>query len=288
MTAAERYAAQVANVVAQRTRLRGDQPPGDLFGALPPNHPLLRAEPQRPTYPNWETIAAYLEPEDVLLDIGGGAGRISLPLALRCREVVNVEPSPAMSAAFRANADRGGVHNARVVTGDWLAVEPPEGDVALVAHVLYLTQEIEAFIARLNAAARRRVIVIVGAPPPPTRNRVLFQRVFGEEEALVPGQEALVPVLWELGLLPDVRVVPGGSITFPPMPTREEAIAQEVVRFPAEQWALWPLSPELEQRLRRVLDDEFDTLFTSTPDGFLPRWTPGASEVLITWEPPAH
>lgn len=287
MSAAERYAVQVAQVVAQRTRLCGEQPPGDLFGTLPPNHPLLLADPHRPTYANWEAIAAYLEPDDVLLDIGGGAGRISLPLAQHCGEVVNIDPSPAMSAAFIANAQRGSVRNARAVTGDWLAAEPPEGDVALVAHVLYLTQKIGPFIDRLNAAARRRVIVIVGAPPPPTWNQTVFAKVFGEEEGLVPGQEALLPVLWELGLLPDVRVLPS-AISFPAMPRREDAITQAVARFPADQWALWPLGPEVEQRLRQVLEDDFDALFVSTPDGYLPGWIPAASEVLMTWEPPSH
>jgi SAM-dependent methyltransferase len=42
----------------------------------------------------------------VVVDVGGGAGRYSLPLASRCREVVNVDPSAAMGAAFAANAAR--------------------------------------------------------------------------------------------------------------------------------------------------------------------------------------
>ena len=121
-TAAERYAARVAAVLAQRTRLRGEQPPGDLFGDLPPNHPLLQADPQRPMYMHLDAIAAYVQPDDVLLDVGGGAGRISLPLALRCREVINVDPSPAMSGAFVVNAERAGLTNAIAIAGDWLDV----------------------------------------------------------------------------------------------------------------------------------------------------------------------
>src|SRR6516225_2150647 len=94
--AADRYAARVDAVLAQRTRLRGPQPPGDLFAGLPSDHPLIKADPRRPLDPNLEIIASYVEPDDVIVDVGGGAGRISLPLAMRCGEVINVEPSPAM------------------------------------------------------------------------------------------------------------------------------------------------------------------------------------------------
>ena len=48
MTAAEHYAARVDAVLAQRARLRGAEPLGDLFGDLEPDHPLLKADPRRP------------------------------------------------------------------------------------------------------------------------------------------------------------------------------------------------------------------------------------------------
>ena len=40
MSAAETYAAHVDAVIAQRTRLRGPQPPGDLFDAIPSDSSL--------------------------------------------------------------------------------------------------------------------------------------------------------------------------------------------------------------------------------------------------------
>ena len=42
-------------------------------------------------------------PSDVVVDVGGGAGRVSLPLALRCREVVTVEPSAGMAAEYEGS-----------------------------------------------------------------------------------------------------------------------------------------------------------------------------------------
>src|SRR5205814_382967 len=105
MSAAETYAARVDAVIAQRTRLRGPQPAVDLFSTLPPNSPLLAVDARRALEPNLEVIASYVEPDDVIVDVGGGAGRYNLPLALRCREVINVDPSAAMLAGFAASAN---------------------------------------------------------------------------------------------------------------------------------------------------------------------------------------
>jgi SAM-dependent methyltransferase len=285
-TAADQYAARVDAVLAQRTRLRGPQPPGDLFAGLPADHPLLQSDPRRPLDPNLEILASYIAPDDVVIDVGGGAGRVSLPLALRCREVINVEPSVAMGAGFTANATQAGITNARVLTDDWLTVDAPVGTVALVNHVTYLTRDIVPFIAKLERVGRRLVLITVNSPPPPSRQRVLYHLVHGEPEEVVPGHRELVNVLWELGILPDVRVLPLPlpSTAIVPAPTREAAIAGGVTRF-VDQWTLWPRGADLEQRLRGLLEGRFDELFAASPHGFLPRWMTLGHEILITWQP---
>ena len=287
MSAAATYAARVDAVLEQRTRLRGPQPPGDLFGTLPTNSPMMRSNPRRALEPNLALIAEYVQPDDIILDVGGGAGRLSLPLALRCREVVNVDPSPAMLAGFEATAREADIANVRSVLGDWLEVEPPSGTVALVNHVTYLTREIVPFLQKLDATASRRVLVTVNSPPLPTRNRDLFRLLYGETEALMPGLPELVNVLWELGIEPDVRMLPDPGTILTPVPGREAAIATTIARFPTEQWALWALGPELEGQLRTVLETHFDTLFTETERGYAATWIEpyNGREALITWEP---
>jgi hypothetical protein len=120
--AADRYAALVDAVLAQRTRLRGPQPPGDQRAGCPANNPLVKADPLRPLDPNLAVIASYIEPHDVIIDVGGGAGRISLPLAFRCREVINVEPSPTTRMGFRKNGAGAGISNARIIKANGLAL----------------------------------------------------------------------------------------------------------------------------------------------------------------------
>jgi hypothetical protein len=281
-----RYVARVDAVLAQRTRLRGPQPSGDLFAGLPSGHPLLTADPRRPLDPNLEIIASYIEPDDVIIDVGGGAGRISLPLSLRCREVINIEPSLAMATGFRANAAQAGIANARVIEADWLEVDPPVGTVALVNHVTYLTREIVQFVNKLERGGRRRVLITVNSPPPPSWQRVLFQLVHEEVEEVVPGHVELTNVLWEQGILPDIRVLPlHAARPIIPAPTREAAIAARVAGFGGDQWALWPLGSDLEHRLRSMLEARFNELFVLGPEGFVPRFITPGREILITWQP---
>lgn len=278
------YAARVDAVLTQRTRLRGPAPPGDLFDGLPPEHPLLISDPRRPLEPSLEIIASYVEADDTIVDVGGGAGRYGLPLALRCREVVNVDPSRGMLAAFEAHARRADIPNVRTVHGDWLTVNPPSGTVALVNHVTYLTRDITAFIRKLEAAASRRVLMTVGSPPPPSRNGAVFQVCYEEESERVPGHVELINVLWELGIEPDVRMLPIIPSTMDTVPSYEEAVRLALAQLRGHQWAFWPLEPSLERTARARVEARFDTLFEQTPSGYLPRWTVPGREVLITWE----
>jgi len=283
--AADRYAARVDAVVTQRTRLRGPQPPGDRRAGCPADHPLMKADPLRPLGPNLAVIASYIEADDVVIDVGGGAGRISLPLALRCHEVINVEPSPTMAMGFSRNAAGAGITNTRIIGGEWPDVDAPAGSVALVNHVTYLTREIVPFIRKLEQAGRRRVLITVNSVPGPSFQRVLYHLVHGEAEEVVPGHVELINVIWELGILPDIRVLPQPTVPFTPAASRDAAIAGAISRFPGEQWGWWGLEPDLEHRLRSILEARFDELFTAGPEGFIPRYVAPGREILITWEP---
>src|SRR5262245_19235202 len=87
-SAARRHDEMVAARQAQYDRTRGRQT--DTWGAIASR---FRADPKRELDPFLRKLASFVRPDDVLVDIGGGAGRNSLPMARRCREVINVEPS---------------------------------------------------------------------------------------------------------------------------------------------------------------------------------------------------
>jgi len=121
MTAAEIYAARIDAIRAQRARLHGTPPASDPWGG--PVARRFRADPHRPLDANLAVLASYTRPEDVLIDVGGGAGRVALPLALRCREVITVDASPGMGAEFAAAVTEAEITNTRFVHANWLEAE---------------------------------------------------------------------------------------------------------------------------------------------------------------------
>ena len=275
MKAPNVYAAQVDAVHAQRTRIYGERQNSDLWGDQANRFAL---DPHRVIDQNLEALAGYIQPSDVVIDVGGGAGRLSLPLALGCRQVINAKPSTGMGSEFTRLSAQSGISNATWLQANWNDAEGIQGDVVITADVTYFVREIVSFIQKLAAKASRRVIIAVWSIPPPNRSSRLFRLVHGEEQEPYPGHRELLAVLWEMGILPDIRVLPS-----PPWwdvefhQSRDEALESALWRH---QW----LRPEDAARARAIIEDHFDELFHGSPQGFQPVWRPEIRELLITWE----
>lgn len=275
--AAEAHDGLAAAYQAQREK---DAPAGDMWsGCAGSFKPDLKSPPGV----FLSRIASFLEPDDVLLDVGGGAGRLSLPLAGQCREVICIDPSPAMGEVFASAAREGGIGNARFVAGGWLDVDDIEGDVALVAHVTYFVPRITPFIEKLNHAARRRVLIATRSVPPPNQVAPFFKVLRGEELAPVPGHEALIDVLHEMNIA--VELIDAGEAlapaTAPVGKTLEEATTIQVEGGVRLGW----VRPDEADRYRDLVREHFDELFAETDTGYRPRVALGARELIITWEP---
>jgi hypothetical protein len=280
MGAIEDYTALIDAVESQRDWLQGPIIP-DYWGGETAKR--FRADPKRRMDDNFGILAAFVRPDDVFVDAGGGAGRFSLPMALRCHQVINVDPSLGMGQEFDESAADAGIDNASFVLSDWLDVDGVEGDVVHAAHVTYFVRDITRFVANLESAARRRVIINLASVAGPMLNAKLFKMVYEEEQTLVPSYAYLLPALWEMGILPDVRFLPQGT-TFDGVPrppefpqTKEEAVEVALA-------GIW-LAPQHRDRADRVVRENFDELFQQEPEGLVPQWMPDIRQVLITWEP---
>ena len=279
MGAVEDYEDLIDAVNSQRERLQGPAN-GDIWGGRIAKR--FRADPKRQMEDNFEILADFVRPDDVFVDVGGGAGRLGLPMALRCREVINVEPSAGMSTEFIASADEAEIKNASTVHANWLEPHGVMGDIVHAANVTYFVRDIGAFIERLVSAARRRVILSMYSAPNPMHNAKLFKMVYGEDQATVPGHTQLLPALWEMNILPDVRFLPqgtrfDGAEQPPTLPkTKEDAVEMALA-------GIW-LAPHHRDRGEAMVRRQFDSLFEESADGFIPLWLPEARQVLITWE----
>ncbi|MEO8228171.1 MAG: NTP transferase domain-containing protein [Chloroflexota bacterium] len=201
---------------ADRVRRNRDQvdrhrevPDGpDFYG---PMTGLFRADPRRTDEPLLDALRALARPEDSWLDIGAGAGRYALPLALRVREVLAVEPSDGMRAALTELMDQHGIVNVRVLADRW----PPEpgssaaqlrADVALIANLGYDIEAIGPFIDSMETAASRRCVAVLMDRQPSSIVDPFWPPIHGEERVALPALPEFLDFLRALGRRADVAL----------------------------------------------------------------------------------
>ncbi len=273
-SASEDYAALCDAVQEQQLRLFGPAP-SDIWTGQ--SAAQFRFDPRRELDPNLAALASYVMPDDVVVDVGGGAGRVSLPLALRCREVLTVEPSAGMAAEYEGSKQEAGITNARLLPASLMDAEGVAGDVAVTCDVTYFIRDIVPFIEKMQSAARRRVMILVWSEPPPNRGGDLFRRVYDEPLTPMPGHRQLLPVLWDMGILPDVHVLPAPTWWEDwHHATREEALDSVIFG----RWS----REGIRDSARRIFDEQFNELFTPDGDGYRAIWRAPMRELLITWE----
>jgi hypothetical protein len=269
--AARRYAATVHAAAEQRSRLLATE---HLSTRWDRSSPGFRFDPRRPLEPHIERIASYVRPADSVIEVGGGAGRVGLPVALRSAHLINVEPSRGMGEQFTASASDAKIANVTLVSEPWPAAATLVADIVLTEDVAYFVEDIEPFIAALAAAARRRVVMGMWSVPPPNRNAALFELVFREPKAPVPGHQQLLPVLWEMRILPDIVAVPEMFTwpeTLPKTPAEAVTFALNAIEAPATT-----------ENVRRVTN-ALPELFTSGDAGLQPAWRTDGQALLVTW-----
>ena len=142
----------------QTVRTRGDVVYEDMWSTLAQR---FKDDPRRTDDPVVNLLSSWLAPESTVLDVGGGAGRYALPLALRSKHVTVVDPSPSMLDALRESAADAGIENVSGVQSSWEDAKVDPHDLVLCANVVYGVAEIEPFVRSLAKAARDRVAIVL-------------------------------------------------------------------------------------------------------------------------------
>lgn len=205
MTAAARWKELILAEHAQTDRIRSAARPDDHWTEYAAQ---FRDDPHRSGDALLDALRARLQPADTLTDVGAGGGRLALPLALHCRRVTAVEPSPSMAAVLRQAAAEYGIANIDLAETDWLSAQVAPTDVTLCSHVVYTIQDIAEFVGKLTQSARRRCLAVLYQRPPQTQLYPLWQQVHREPRLPLPSLPEFLEVLAELGLNPEVTELP--------------------------------------------------------------------------------
>lgn len=206
------WTARVRSNAEQVERVREVPDPPDFYG---PTSALFRADPGRRDEPLLDDLLALARPDETWLDIGAGAGRYALPLALAAREVIAVEPSPGMAGALREGMTEHRIANVRIVEGGWppsdpttgaRIASPPNADVALIAHLGYDIERIGPFLQAMEASAARLCVAILTQRQPSSVADPFWPIVHGEERIPLPALREFLVVLMALDRPFEVRL----------------------------------------------------------------------------------
>jgi SAM-dependent methyltransferase len=255
----------------QAERLRETEA-GDHYG---PVTGLFVADPRRTGEPALDALLAMVAPEETWLDIGAGAGRYALPLALRVREVVAVEPSGGMRRALRTGLAEHGIGNVRVVAGSWPdAIDElgdlPAVDAALIAHVSYDIEGIGAFLDAMEAATRSRCVAMLTDRTPASVADPFWPLVHGEARVSLPALPEFVELLRARGRTPQVDIVERSLRTFDSVPALTAFLRRQL--FIAEDG-------EKDVHFRAILPD----LIERRDGGWTLKERPAGSLGIVSW-----
>ncbi len=255
----------------QSLRAQARTPPSEDFWRPYASH--FRADPRRADDPVLRRLLSRIRARDTVLDVGGGAGRFALPLALKCRHVTVVEPSEAMVQELEAGAREAGIANVTAVKATWEEAQVEPGDVVLCSHVLYGVADVEPFLRKLDSHARRLVLVLMFMESPQSHLAPFWERVHKEERVNLPGLPELLAVLWEMGIYPDLEMFPPqGVAAYQDLVEARETLRQRLYVEPGSA---------NDRRLERAMEE----LLESTPSGLVVRGARPRVQGLIAWRP---
>ncbi len=201
----EAWAGRVRANREQSERVREAPEPDDFYA---PVRGLFVADPRRADDPTLDLLLEIARQGETWLDIGAGAGRYALPLALRVGEVIALDPSEGMLEALRLGMAEHGIRNVRPIHARW-PLDPdagsvPRADVALIAHLGYDVERIREFLDAMEAAAGRLCVAVLADRVPSAPASPFWPVIHGEGRSELPALSDFLAILRARGRSPVV------------------------------------------------------------------------------------
>ena len=96
-----------------------------------------------------------------------------------------------------------------------LGADVAPGDVSLCSHVVYGVSDIVPFVRKMCDRTVGRVLILLYTESPMAQLSAFWRAAHREERIELPAMPELLPVLWEMGVYPDVEMMePGGVHIF--------------------------------------------------------------------------
>ena len=146
-----------------------------------------------------------------VLEIGSGTGAFTLPLARAAGEVLAIEPSQHMREYLDGNLQAAGFSNITLLP-ERIEESLPEiqsrGPFQLIfaSFSLYNILDIDLVIGNLLPLTQH-LTILLGTGAPSIWSQDLYRQFSGEERVIPPQLDLLYPVLLEMGLYADVRIL---------------------------------------------------------------------------------
>ncbi len=211
------------------------------------------ADPRRTDDPVLEVLRSLVRPADTWLDVGAGAGRFALPIALLAHEVVALDSSAGMLAVLREQAARAGIGNIRTIEARWPIVPgsdavAPTADVSLIASVGHDVERIGDFLDTVESVAQRLCVAVMSQRQPASFAERFWPPLHGEARIALPALPELLELLRARGRAPELLA----TVEQPPRDYPDEDALAEFVRL--QLWVA-PGGPK-DRRLRELIRAE--------------------------------
>jgi len=157
-----------------------------------------------------DLLKSLAHPDDTVLDIGAGTGRMTLPAARFVRRVTALDHSPAMLDVLRGKMVEQDIANVDILESTWEDADVEPHDLVMAIWSLYRQPDILAALRKLVAATRRTLVIADGDTglklPHESPHAAISTDIWGRAGG-IPNYLYFAGMLWQIGVRADVRVV---------------------------------------------------------------------------------